>query len=135
MQVDVEIRTIRADEIAAARDLLLANGWSGPRFEPSHFALLVVNAHESLVAVRDERVVGFARALGDGVCNGYLSMLVVDEAWRGRGIGRALVERVMGDNEDMTWVLRAREPHLEAFYNKLGFVRSVVAMERVRSSN
>jgi GNAT superfamily N-acetyltransferase len=130
----ITIRPIAPGEIDAARQLLLDNGWSGARFEPQNFGLCVTNAHASLVALDGARVVGFARALGDGVFNGYLSMLVVHADYRRRGIGFALVKRIMGDNLDMTWVLRAREPHLEAFYNKLGFVRSEVAMERTRIS-
>ncbi len=126
------IRPILPAEIDAARRLLLANGWRGARFEPSNFEVLIANARESLVAVDGERVVGFARALGDGVFNGYLSMLVVDADYRQRGIGRALVERVMGDNPDMTWVLRAARADVQAFYEKLGFRQSSVAMERVR---
>jgi ribosomal protein S18 acetylase RimI-like enzyme len=128
----ISIRPIAQNEIEAARQLLLANGWSGARFEPGNFGLCITNAHASLVAIEDDRVVGFARALGDGVFNGYLSMLVVHAEYRRRGIGQRLVRQIMGDNLDMTWVLRAREPHLEAFYNKLGFVRSTVAMERTR---
>ncbi len=125
------IRAIRPDEIDAARRLLLAGGWDGPRVEPDHFGQLVANARNAVVAVDDDRVIGFARALGDGLSNGYLSMLVVDAACREQGVGRALVEHVMGDNPDMTWVLRARG-EVQAFYEKLGFSRSVVAMERVR---
>jgi ribosomal protein S18 acetylase RimI-like enzyme len=126
------IRTIAPTEIDAVRRLLLANGWKGLRFEPSNFETLIANARESLVALDGERVVGFARALGDGVFNGYLSMLVVDADYRKQGVGRALVERVMGDNPDMTWVLRAARPDVQGFYEKLGFRVSTVAMERVR---
>ena len=125
------IRPIRADEIGDARRLLLAGGWSGVRMDPQNLASLIANARLSVVAVDDGKIVGFARALGDGIFNGYLSMLVVDEDERGKGIGRALVDYVMGTNLDMTWVLRAR-PDVRGFYEKIGFTPSTVAMERVR---
>src|ERR1700753_2026664 len=43
----------------------------------------------------DEGVLGFAQAVGDGAFGGYLCMLLVAEDARGRGIGKALVERTL----------------------------------------
>ena len=43
----------------------------------------------------EERALGFAQAVGDGCFGGYLCMLLVDPAARGRGIGTALVERTL----------------------------------------
>ena len=42
-----------------------------------------------------ERVLGFSQAVGDGAFGGYLCMLLVAEEARGRGIGKALVERTL----------------------------------------
>jgi ribosomal protein S18 acetylase RimI-like enzyme len=42
-----------------------------------------------------ERVLGFAQAVGDGAFGGYLCMLLVAADARGRGIGKALVERTL----------------------------------------
>jgi ribosomal protein S18 acetylase RimI-like enzyme len=49
----------------------------------------------ALVAVDEERVLGFSQAVGDGAFGGYLCMLLVAEDARGRGIGKALVERTL----------------------------------------
>ncbi len=46
----------------------------------------------TVVAVADGEVVGFAQTQSDGVLQAHLSLLAVDRRWRGRGIGRRLVQ-------------------------------------------
>lgn len=128
----MEVRPIRAGEIEAARALLMASGWSHRVADAAQFRELLARSQMALVAVDDGRVVGFLRALTDGVTNGYVSMVAVDEALRRNGIGTALMRAAMGDNPQITWVLRAGRPGVAAFYEKLGFRVSTVAMERPR---
>jgi ribosomal protein S18 acetylase RimI-like enzyme len=127
----MQVRAIQAHELEPARQLLLGAGWERQVTTPEEFALLVAQSQLSLVAVREGEVVGYLRALTDGLTNGYISMVVVHPAHQRRGIGRALVAAAMGNNERMTWVLRAgRAETVATFYEKLGFCRSSVAMER-----
>lgn len=130
----MEIRTIRASEIEAARALLASTGWAHRVSEPEAFRQLVAQSQRVAVAVEAGAVVGFARALCDGLSNGYLSMVVVAEGYRRKGIGRRLVEFVMGDDARITWVLRAARSEEAPFFEKLGFAASSVAMERLRAS-
>ena len=112
----MELRPLQLDDVEAARALLAANNW-GPRVEdPAVFRELLARSQVTLVAVENGSVVGFLRAITDGIFNGYISMVVVAASHRGRGIGTRLVQTAMGSNERMTWVLRAGRDGVSAFY-------------------
>lgn len=132
MNKDISIRDLLPTEVEAARQFLERHGWGHRTGTAEHFAQLVQNSQRTAVALSGQQIVGFARGLTDGLSNGYLSMVVVDGQHRRAGIGRALVEHVMGDNTDITWVLRAGREGAEAFFASLGFETSVIAMERLR---
>jgi ribosomal protein S18 acetylase RimI-like enzyme len=130
----MEIRGIRAGEIEATREFLAANGWAQRVADAHAFHTLIANSQRNAVAVDDGRIVGFARALCDGVSNGYLSMVTVAPAYRRRGVGRNLVHHIIGDDPNITWVARAGRAASVPFFEKLGFSASTYAMERNRSA-
>ncbi len=60
-------------------------------------------------------------------------MVAVAADRRGKGIGRKLLEALIKDDLNITWVLRAGRGS-EGFWRKIGFKGSEIAMERVRPS-
>jgi GNAT superfamily N-acetyltransferase len=127
----MEFRSITPEDYEAVREFLVQVGWQHRVGNPQLFRRMMEKTDRTAVAWDDSRVVGFARALCDEVSNGYLSMVAVAADSRGQGIGRKLVECLIKDNLNITWVLRAGRGS-EGFWEKIGFKGSVVAMERVR---
>lgn len=85
----------------------------------------------------DEQV-GFARAVSDGVTVGYLADVYVLPAYRGRGLGLALVREMIegatgADAANVRWLLHTADA--QGLYKKLGFAEGLPTyplMERGR---
>ena len=76
-----------------------------------------------LVGAYDETgaLVGFARAVSDGVGIAYLADVFVIPARQGNGLGTAIVRRMIdeGPGADLRWILFTRDAH--GLYEKFGF--------------
>jgi N-acetylglutamate synthase-like GNAT family acetyltransferase len=127
----MEYRNAAPADYEKIRLFLSENGWEKRVADKDKFHKMMENADRTVVAFEGERVVGFARALCDEVSNGYIGTVAVAEDFRRRGVGRELVERLIGDDTNITWVLRAGRGSKE-FWEKMGFTVSEVAMERNR---
>jgi len=67
------------------------------------------------------RMVGFARAVSDGVGTAYLADVYVELDMRGRGLGKALVEEMIErvPGADFRWMLHTADAH--GLYERFGF--------------
>jgi ribosomal protein S18 acetylase RimI-like enzyme len=126
------IRPATRADLDGIRDLLLAEGWGARVEDPQRLRRIVESATRAVVADEDGEVVGFGRCVTDDTSNGYLSMVVVDPGHRRRGMGRALVAAMTGDDPQITWLLQAGREGSDRFWEGLGFRRFATAYERVR---
>ncbi len=86
---------------------------------------------------RGEEQAGFGRAVSDEATVAYLADVYVLAAYRGRGLGLALVREIVegGGAADVRWLLHTADA--QTLYSKLGFTDALPAyplMERGRSS-
>lgn len=128
----MQVRSIATSDVEAVYRLLVDSGWAHRIGDVKDFMRLVLASQRAVVALAGDEVVGFARAITDGISNGYLSMVVVAEQHRRQGIGLALVAGLIGSEPNITWVLRAGRPGAAQFFERLGFSASATAMERSR---
>ena len=113
--------------------LFVTAGWPHRAADRSKLALLVSRSFYVSTAHDGDRLVAFARALSDGVSNAYISTVCVLPDYRGRGVGREVVRRLV-EREGGTgirWVLHARK-ELHPFYGLNGFVEATEILWRDR---
>jgi GNAT superfamily N-acetyltransferase len=75
-----------------------------------------------VIALIDGRQVGFARASGDRTLFARISDVIVWPEHRGKGIGKALLEALLGHPElrtVQTWMLNTADAH--GLYERYGF--------------
>ena len=130
--MSIKFRPIAPYDYESVREFLSEMGWRNRVADREKFTKLLDNTSRTVVAYENDRIVGFARALCDEVSNGYISMVAVAPDKREQGLGRELVQRLIGEDVDITWVLRAGRESGD-FWEKVGFVHSEIAMEKVRT--
>ncbi|WP_298542033.1 GNAT family N-acetyltransferase [uncultured Aquimarina sp.] len=82
---------------------------------------------EVFVVVRDtdtEQLIGFGRALSDGIYRAMLDDIVIDESYRKRGLGKRIVHELLDQVQDVEQVFLNTKPELEVFYNEFGFTKT-----------
>lgn len=84
----------------------------------------VMNLGLAVGAWDDERLVGFARAVSDGIFRAYIEDVVVHEDYRRSGIGQKLLSRLMNELSDIETVSLFCEPSLVPLYEKTRFKKS-----------
>lgn len=76
--------------------LCQAEGWPSFPSDPVRAErVLTAPGVTTIVAVDQQRVIGFAELFSDGEIQAYLASLVVEKSRRGQGIGRALVNEAL----------------------------------------
>jgi predicted N-acetyltransferase YhbS len=91
----VSVRRWRPADFPSIQRLSAAEGWPTTTRRPDEALVSWKRAWPALVATPADdpgEVIGFLRALTDGMVATYVCELIVDAPWRGRGVGRALVD-------------------------------------------
>lgn len=119
----VEYSSERPIPPAEVLRLLRQTSWGVDRTE-ADMARALQHAPVYVGAWRDGRLVGFARAVTDGVFRGFIEDVVVDEDARARGIGRGLVRALVERLAGLEVVALDCGEQLVPFYASVGFARS-----------
>jgi len=86
------------------------------------------SASASVVFVFDDKqLIGFGRAISDGLIQAAIYDVAVRPEWQGRGIGRQIIDRIVASLPGCNFILYA-SPGKEPFYEKLKFRKMKTGM-------
>ena len=81
-------------------------------------------------AIGDNRILGFGRAISDGVFNAAIYDVVVHSDYQGMGIGKLIIEDLLHNLRDVSCVHLISRTGNESFYRQAGLKKTKTAMAR-----
>lgn len=74
------------------------------------------------VTIRDNsNLIGFGRAVSDGIYRALIDDIIVDHSYQKSGIGKVIVEALLNQLDGIDEIFLNTNPDLEEFYKKFGF--------------
>ena len=87
----------------------------------------------NVFAVTEGRIIGFARALSDGVFNAAIYDVVVHKDHHGKGIARLLLENLLDELKNVSCIHLISTTGNTTFYEKFGFKKLTTGMAIYRN--
>lgn len=75
----------------------------------------------------NEELIGFGRAISDGICQAAIYNIAVDEKYHGKGLGREIINQLIEQVKQCNIILYTH-PNTVDFYEKLGFLKMKTGM-------
>jgi len=97
----------------------------------------ILDGSSFVIGVVADRLIGFARVLTDYYKYAYVYDVIVDEKWRGHGLGKLILENIIQHPRlyDVKYLeLTCADEHIQ-FYEKHGFSRDFGATYPMRRPN
>lgn len=91
------------------------------------------NSHTVVFIFDGDKLIGFGRAISDGVNQAAVYDVAVLPEYQGKGMGRKIIESILNSLPQCNFILYA-SPGKEMFYEKLNFKRMKTGMALFRNA-
>lgn len=98
-------------------------GWKHPISGADMYKILK-NSYRFVLALNNNRVVGFVNSLSDGIKFAFIPMLEVVPAYKKQGIGSSLLKILFDELDHIQNIDLTCDVKLQEFYGKFGMLKS-----------
>jgi ribosomal protein S18 acetylase RimI-like enzyme len=102
-------------------------------YEPDLHKKAFEASHTTVFIYHDDRLIGFGRAISDGVYQAAIYDCAVLPEFQGKGIGKTIMDNILSQVSHCNVILYA-SPGKEGFYKKQGFRRMKTGMAQFKKS-
>lgn len=95
-----------------------------------HLRAVFSNSRFKCFVFDDDQLIAAGRALADGLDCAYLCDIAVHPQYQSRGLGKAVVAKLIELSAGHRKIILYANPGKEGFYRKLGFGRMLTAMAK-----
>lgn len=125
-ETGVDVRVVTSWDTGEIVSLYRSAGWwEDGRDDPAGIGDLIRGSFVFIVAVerKSGKAVGMGRAISDGVSDAYIHDLVVLPEFRGKGIGKAILHKILAvcREHGIGWIALIAEGGTGDFYRGHGF--------------
>ena len=125
MNDDLEIKFVDDWDIDEIVELYKSGGWWNESYDKKGISKLIKGSYKFAVIIekKTNKAIGMGRLLSDGVSDAYLQDIVIHTSYRGRGLGKKLVNFLVDHckSKGINWVGLIAEPDQDNFYKPIGF--------------
>ncbi|MBS4172949.1 GNAT family N-acetyltransferase [Bacillus sp. FJAT-49736] len=97
----------------------LSVGWV--KHSPDVIEKIFMNSNVAVIVKSEEQIVGFGRAITDGVFNAAIYDVVVHKDFQGKGIAKQILTALLKKLEGISCIHLISTTGNELFYRKMGF--------------
>lgn len=124
--MNVKYEIVQSAYLPDLIDLYKDAGWwveENDGVDPEFITKIIRGSFCFAIALVENRIIGMGRALSDGVSDAYIQDVVVLSQFRGKGIGRQIINTIINHLQEkgISWIGLISEPDATAFYQSLNF--------------
>ncbi|MBF0297914.1 MAG: GNAT family N-acetyltransferase [Oligoflexia bacterium] len=84
---------------------------------------VIKNSFCFVAAFSQKKLIGMGRVISDGLSDAYIQDIIVTKSFRGKGIGKSIVKKIVDHLKEkkVAWIALIAQPGTSSFYTDLGF--------------
>ncbi len=121
--MEFEINTKELPTEKELESLFSQTTWASKR-KSQDIRKMLNNLNVFVTIRRNSELIGFGRAISDGIYRALVDDVIIDNDYRKKGLGKVIVENILKQLNGIDEIFLNTKPDLEEFYKKFGFSKA-----------